>query len=585
METEAKFTVSDEATFAHLRTVDQFGPYQKRDERTKEITDRYLDTSRFNFLNKGWALRLRQGKEGDLLITIKGLERHPLDDGAESGGIHAREEYETSAPGITIGRWPASEARRLARSIAGHLPLRDLVSVDQVRNVSRLYDGERAVAELSLDHVTFHRSKDQVEADTTYELEAELLPDGTVVDLRALSHIFTEEYGLEPQLYSKFEQALLIAGITPDMTDPATQVATPRRRTRQPRAATQEPAPPSLEAPAPPPPAPPEPPAKPSNSDPKSRIQSTDSMALAGRKLIAQHYEAMLSNEEGSRLGEDPEAVHDMRVATRRMRAAMRVFGPHLQSKRAREVASGLRDIAHALGEVRDLDVLIGNVETFRESLPQERQPGLHGMLEEWRVKRWKARKALLRLLNSKEYRLFKREMDRFLNEKIGPPNDTEGAQPYQVRHLIGSTIISHYESVRSFEALPGEPTILQLHALRIAGKYFRYTLEFFRDVLPKDVTAMIRDVTKLQDNLGELHDADVAHALVEDYAKEQTKHRDHKTSDEAQSSTETTPPGLAAYLDDLHSTMDRKRKEYVTTWANLHSPEWRKRLAALLVT
>src|SRR4029079_15332229 len=195
-----------------------------------------------------------------------------------------------------------------------------------------------------------------------------------------------------------------------------------------------------------------------------------------------------------------------------------------LKSKRAKDVNDGLRDIARALGGVRDLDVLIENVESFRDRLPADQQTGLPSMIEEWRVNRWKMRKALLRLLDSKEYTRLKRDMKRFLEEEVAHPDETEGAQPYQVRHVVGSVVMVRYEAVRAFEALPGEPTLTQIHALRIVGKYFRYSLEFFRDVLSKDVATMIRDVTRLQDNLGELHDADVATTLVREYINDKWK-------------------------------------------------------------
>ena len=584
METEAKFTVPGEVAFARLRGAERFGSYERRDERAKEVHDRYLDTPDHRFLKNGWALRLRKGKEGDLLITIKGLERQSLGDGeeadGETGGIHARQEYETAVPGLSISRWPASEAKQLARSVAAGQPLRDLVSVGQTRTVSRLYDGDRAVAELSLDEIAFHNGDQSDDAKTAYELEAELLPDGTVADLRTLARIFAEEYGLDPQPHSKFEQALRISDLD---GIGATKAG---KRSRQTRTESREATPPSLETPEQP--SEPEAPAGPESRKPQSQIRNTDSMALAGRKLIGHHFEAMLENEEGSRLGEDPEAVHDMRVATRRMRAVMTVFGSHLESKRAKEVRSGLRDIARALGAVRDLDVLIGNVDTFRETLPSERQTGLPAMLEEWTVKRWKARKALLRLLDSKEYTRFKRDMNRFLEEEVDPPDETEGAQAYQVRHVIGSAILSRYEAVRAFEGLRDEPTMNQIHGLRIAGKYFRYTLEFFREVLPKDAAAMIRDVVKLQDGLGELHDADVATILVRDYLDERKgkgsgiKDKGSEGRDE-QGGEADVPPGLADYLDELQSIMDSRRKEYVATWTALNSSEWRKRLATLV--
>ena len=478
--------------------------------------------------------------------------------------------------------------------------MRDLVTVDQVRTVSYLYEGERAVAELSIDNVDFYTaspSEPGEPAHKTYELEAELLPDGTLDDLHALVQIFSEEYGLDPQPKSKFERALQIAdvpiGDAPAEGGPHAK-ATPRPTraklpTRKPAEAqaiemlaggeevdagpAEQPSPdlatntaPIVEVKA------------------RAEIKSTDSMADAARKLIAQNYEAMLNKEEGARLGEDPEAIHDMRVATRRMRAAFRVFDPYLKGKRAKEVRDGLRTVATDLGAVRDLDVLIENAEAFRETLPPEQRGGLASMTEEWRVTRWKARKALLRLLDSKEYSKFKQNMERFLKEFTPAPDQTEGAEPYQVRHIAGSIILTRYEAVRSVEGLPEKPTVTQLHALRIVGKYFRYTLEFFRDILPKDVNNMIRDIVKLQDQLGEMHDADVAAALISDFADRQSHRQPVARSANGENGGESTmQPGLAAYLKDRTETVKSKQVAYEATWLAITNPDWRKRLALLI--
>lgn len=590
METESKFIVPGEAAFARLRAIDTFGKYERRDERTKQVHDRYLDTPNQAFLKRGWCFRVRKGVNGDLLITLKSLRRHALGTDAASTAIQARDEYETSVAGLKIEAWPDSEAKELAAKIAGKQPMRDLVTVDQVRTVSYLYDGERAVAELSLDEVDFHpasASEPDAPAHKTYELEAELLPDGTVNDLLALARIFAEEYGLDPQPHSKFERALRIADLAGDDDREAGPTAKPPKPSKKTTEAV-----PKIEAQATTageePPAPAKEPAEPAAiARPRSEIHSTDSMAAAARKLIAHNYAAMLNNEDSARLGEDPKAIHDMRVATRRMRAAFRVFDPYLTGKRAKEVREGLRIAATELGAVRDLDVLIENAEAFRETLPPEQRGGLASMTEEWRVTRWKARKSLLRLLNSKEYSKFKQSMRRFLEEPTPPPDETEGAQPYQVRHIAGSVILTRYEAVRAIEALPSAPTVTQLHALRIVGKYFRYTLEFFRDVLPKDVSAMIRDVVKLQDQLGEMHDADVAATLVREFAAQRSIKQTAigKTQGEVEHDRElATSPGLATYLKDRTETVARKQIEYEATWLTLANRDWRRRLALLIV-
>ena len=148
METEAKFIVPDEATLARLRTVEWFGPYRKRGEKTKSVHDRYVDTPDHRFYRKELYVRLREGKDGDVLLTIKRLGAPPV------GAIHARDEYQAPVPGLARADWPESDVRDMVEEIAGDQPLGDLVAIDQKRTISNLYQGERAVAELSLDEVT-----------------------------------------------------------------------------------------------------------------------------------------------------------------------------------------------------------------------------------------------------------------------------------------------------------------------------------------------------------------------------------------------------------------------------------------------
>ncbi|HYP41256.1 MAG TPA: CYTH domain-containing protein [Chloroflexia bacterium] len=203
METEAKFTVPDEQTFARLQAIEQLGPYVRRPGTIKKVRDRYLDTEGRSFYSRQIAARLRENeKSGELLLTLKGLGPQA------QGPIHTRDEYETAVMNLDIAGWPEGDVRRLAEEIAGNQPLRDLVTVDQTRTVSYLYQGERRVAEMSLDEVAIQTSDEPVRS---YELEVEMLPGGDISDLRILSSVLTEEYGLAPQPLSKFEQALALS--------------------------------------------------------------------------------------------------------------------------------------------------------------------------------------------------------------------------------------------------------------------------------------------------------------------------------------------------------------------------------------
>jgi CHAD domain-containing protein len=304
----------------------------------------------------------------------------------------------------------------------------------------------------------------------------------------------------------------------------------------------------------------------------------TDPMPLAGRKVLRQQLARMLDVEKSAHSGDDADGVHDMRVATRRMRAALPVFsgygGPDLSRSARREV----RALAHALGAVRDLDVLIAHAADFATGLPADQQDDLAGLIDHWKAERKRARKALRQTLESAGYRQLKKDLHRFNEEAVDekPPFDGDTPRPYQVRHVAGSAVWDQYEAVRAYEPIMDRATIPQLHALRITGKRFRYILEFFRDVLPGGAATLIADVTEMQDQLGALHDASVAADLIDEYV-----HDRHGKDALAEGSA--MPPGLAAYQLERRRAAGSIVNEFSLTWANLTSPDWRASLAAAI--
>ena len=545
METEAKFIVPDAATFDHIRATEQFGPYIRGAEQVKPVHDRYVDTADYRFYGRHYYARLRESK-GTLLLTLKSLG-----NGAQ-GAVHAREEYQTEVPGLSVSAWPAGDVRRLVEEIAGDATLTDLVTFDQTRHISILREGEREVAELSLDEVVITGAQGPVRA---YELEAELRPEGTPADLETLSRIFSSDYGLTPQPQSKFERALALAGIHLEAAAPAPP-ATNGHPTRV------------LTGPLAPEAAPP----------PKAGtgILPTDSMGAAGRKVLRRQLVAMEENEDGVQAGEDIEAVHDMRVATRRMRAALRLMEDYEHGRNFERVRREARTVARRLGAVRDLDVLLDHAHNFHESLPAEQQPDLDGLLADWGKTRKRDRKRLLRLLNSASYDRFKAHLVTLLDEPAPVPDQAAGARPFQVRHVAGSAIWTHYEAVRAYEAVIDTATVPQLHALRIECKYLRYTLEFFREVLAPEAQGLIQEVITAQDQLGQMHDADVAAGLIRSYIADTYPSRKKKPAQ--------PPPGLAAYLAAREATVQDIADHFAaTTWVRLNSADLRQQLASLV--
>jgi CHAD domain-containing protein len=552
-ETEAKYTIPDKETFMRLSRLKRFKRYSRRSRPEQRLHDRYLDTDDHRFYNRQYFVRLRQQVDQEdaaapMILTIKRL------GGPVEGAIHRRDEYEVRVSGFDIIDWPEGDARLLAEETAGGKTLRHLVNVDQVRHVSHIYDGDRAVGEMSLDEISIETDHGPVEA---YELEVEILPDGTLEALQEICAYFEAKYNLKPQPLSKFERAMQLGTNGDTGAGAAGDEAISDLAPSDPQPTT------------------------PDTPEPKPKrlpIEPADSIAEASRKMLSRYADSMLANEEGTIEGEDPEALHDMRVATRRIRAALRLLGPYMDGASTDKLSRGVRDVTRALGGVRDLDVLMEHARSFQDSLPEEERKDLDGLIGMWEKERKGLRKRLIRVLSNSDYRRFKRRMARFL-EGDGESSDAmDPMQPHQVRHVAGSAIWARYEEVRAAETVMDAPTIEQLHALRIHGKYLRYTLESFRDVLPSDVDDLIKTVVAMQDHLGAMHDADVASILIRDYIARH--HRKRKGKEEG-----AVPAGLTAYLDEREAAVRTLADSFGPLWTRISSPKWRSRLAGVVAT
>jgi CHAD domain-containing protein len=90
------------------------------------------------------------------------------------------------------------------------------------------------------------------------------------------------------------------------------------------------------------------------------------------------------------------EGVHDMRVATRRLRAALEVFAPCFPKSDHREVLKEVKAIADALGERRDRDVAIVSLSEFAEQMPALDRPGIASLIDRFRSEQEAANEALV---------------------------------------------------------------------------------------------------------------------------------------------------------------------------------------------
>ena len=524
VEIELKYRVSDLASAERYLTADTIGSFSGGSAaRTAQVEDRYIDTGDGAMARAGFAVRLRQSGRGSI-VSVKSLTR-----GNGVGGAVHREEMEGPAD-RTAGphEWPASDARSLVLELAGDAPLVEVVTIRQLRRKRIVRDGDTKV-ELSLDEVDVVARSRVV--DRFVELEAELVK-GPEDRLRTLADAFAGDPALAPAKRSKLEAALEVIsangngrghsedGHKPAAVLEAALAAKPDKTADEPVGASgrqkvtpsdSDEAPGSGEAPA----------------DTRLVVGKTpgiladDHIAEAARKVMRFHLARMLAREGGVRSGIDLEDVHAMRVATRRQRAAWRVFGAAFRKGRTKRHRSGLRETARRLGAVRDLDVLLEAADQYRADLPVAEQRGLEPLLAAWRAHRDDARTLLVRHLDSDDYQRWLDDYRDFVRTEGAAVLPVGPTQPHRIRDTTPSRVFAAYEHVRGYEPVLRWADVETLHELRIAGKWLRYSLEFVREPLGDGAAPLIAKVTALQDHLGLLNDASVTASMARTFLVE----------------------------------------------------------------
>jgi triphosphatase len=301
-------------------------------------------------------------------------------------------------------------------------------------------------------------------------------------------------------------------------------------------------------------------------------VTADDHVAEAGRKVMRFHLARMLDNEPGVRAGIDTEAVHKMRVATRRQRAAWRVFGEAFGKRRTKRYREGLRETARRLGAVRDLDVQLEAADAYRADLPVAEQRALEPLLGAWRQHRDEARVLLLRDLDSAGFRRWVDDYIDFARTEGAAVSQVGPVQPHRIRDTAPSRIWAAYEGVRGYESVLRWADVETLHELRIAGKWLRYSMEFVREPLGPDVDPLIARVTALQDHLGLMNDADVTASMTRTFLGAQ-----------AGSLSAPESAAIGRYLVDREKEVARLRRTVGATWRGVAGVRFRRTLGRVV--
>ena len=389
------------------------------------------------------------------------------------------------------GRTPPPEVTGL---LTAYLRGAKLVPVARLRTHRAgvlVRSGGRALAEVVVDAVAVFEGRRI--ARRFEELEVELV-DGTVSDLRAIVRRLRRAGAVEADLRPKLFQAL-------DLPPPA-------------------------------------------RAEPPARTASPGEHVAAA--LRAQ-YEAILRHDPGTRLGRDPEELHQMRVATRRMRAILRAARPLLDGEWVREWRAELGWLGGAPGPVRYLDELVDDLRADAGALGGGDERAFLVLVRRLEDERAADREALVAALGAPRYIALIERLD--ADTKAPPP----GRRGRSLRDLAAREFRRLRKAVR---ALGPDPPDDELHAARIAVKRARYAAELAERSVGEAATAVIRAAKVLQDVLGDHQDAAVAEARIRALVRPRT------------SAAQAIAAGRV--IERQHERRRVARAEYPAAWRDL---------------
>ena len=470
VETELKLALAGRENEAAIMEALQSHGYAVEALEAVVNVDLYMDTFDWLLMKKKLALRYRVC--GDkAYYTVKGLT--PIEDGV---AIRPEVEVQLDEP---LKKPTDVRPKRIKGIIGKTIYPRKLIGQIEVRTDRRRYCASTpggARLEIAFDTATFYLKglNKRRRSGPVHEFEAELV-EGDQAELGTLAALLEPLNCTSPCSSSKLELAIKRLKVAPPSGKPKE----------------------------------------------KQIIRSSDRLDLAMKKFLAWQMERLRDEIPGLRLDIDSEFVHKARVATRRMRSALRLIEGSVPPTLSKFFAGELRWLARLLGDVRDIDVFQLNLERFRKRLGwfSGKQ---RAFITEWiKEIRREPLKALVDAFDSSRYEGFERRVNNYLNAPL-PKHPGTSLAGRLVHQAAPALIDSHLEAVLDHGRLALENHKLkEFHMLRIQVKRLRYTCELVSSAYDGTLDDFIERMTQMQDCLGAIQDTVFMKDFIENLFKE----------------------------------------------------------------
>ncbi|HSE02898.1 MAG TPA: CHAD domain-containing protein [Methylomirabilota bacterium] len=269
---------------------------------------------------------------------------------------------------------------------------------------------------------------------------------------------------------------------------------------------------------------------------------------------MAAHARAIRVHEPGARAGRDPGALHDMRVAVRRLRAILRAGRDLFDAKAVERLRGELDWLGGKLGLVRDLDVLDAYLRPRLAALEGPEYEAGQRVLRHLAADRARARVALNEALDGPRYPRVLAHLEGFVAQ---PPASAPDVSLPDVAATEGRRLR------KAVQKLPGRPSMDELHSVRIKVKRARYAAELARAVAGARGQRFIDQAKKLQDILGDLQDAVVIEQYLHD-AIDRTEPAQALRDDLVRRQRKRRTKARAAFFEEWPKLERRGRKAWI---------------------
>ncbi len=459
LERELKFRISEEDSPDRIRGALERAGFRLEPSGALSHDDRYLDTRDWLLHRAGLTLRLR--REGaELRLEAKTIAPKNAEQMERLEWSQPAPEEEPPWSRLPDGEVAALLEPLASFNVAGRLAVQAHVASE--RETFRWSRRDETLGSVTLDHVGNDRYR---------ELELEL-KEGAPDVLHDVRTALEDSLGFHPSGETKLSAALGAAGIVVPELDQSPFLP-----------------------------------------------HESDRLADVAVKNMGRQLARMFWNEPGTRVGVDPEYVHDMRVATRRLRTALQVFADVIPGKARRQWQQELRWIGRALGRVRDCDVELEHVKRMVADVPDPERAALLIFANRVEIKRARRKAKLRDCLDSPRFAALRSLARPWIQMRADSALVLDADTP---AYIAGPRIVAEWDRKMLDACVEAQqsPTAENVHALRIAIKHARYTVEYFADLEGAGAAHRAKRLGKLQNMLGARQDAAILLRHMRRYAE-----------------------------------------------------------------